>query len=68
MPIYEYCCKSCRIYFEDLVSASAQESPGCPRCNESKDVERVISGFSIRPGGKPMTYNQMRKKAYGKKS
>lgn len=66
MPIYEFCCNSCGIHFEDLVSISAKENPSCPRCGNSKNVERVVSGFSIRPNGAPLTYNQMRKKYYGK--
>jgi putative FmdB family regulatory protein len=67
MPIYEFCCTSCGIHFEELVSLSAEDNPPCPRCRQSRDVQRTVSGFSIRPGGRPMTYNQMRKKAYGNK-
>jgi putative FmdB family regulatory protein len=68
MPIYEFHCRACGIHFEELVSVSAEEPPPCPRCRKSNDVERSVSGFSIRPHGKPMTYNRMRKKAYGKGS
>lgn len=66
MPIYEFHCKSCGICFEDLISVSAEKNPSCPRCGKAIAVERIISGFSIRPNGAPLTYNQMRKKYYGK--
>lgn len=67
MPIYEFCCTDCGIYFEELVSLNAADNPPCPRCRQSAHVQRTVSGFSIRPGGRPMTHNQMRKKAYGDK-
>jgi len=67
MPIYEFCCKSCGAYFEEIVAVSAEENPKCPRCGGNEGVERIVSGFSIRPHGNPLTYSQMRKKAYGDK-
>lgn len=66
MPVYEYTCSKCSIYFEEIVSAQKADDVSCPRCGASECIERVVTGFSIRPGGKGLSYNQMRRKAYGK--
>ncbi|MHB0867132.1 MAG: FmdB family zinc ribbon protein [Thermoleophilia bacterium] len=52
MPIYEYCCLSCRSVFEELVSALAADngSVSCPDC-DSRQVERMLSSFSFKSAG-----------------
>ena len=44
MPMYEYQCKDCGIYFEELV-LSSEDKPDCPVC-QSSSVEKQISAFS----------------------
>lgn len=52
MPIYEYCCQSCKTVFEELVSASAVDNGSviCPDC-DSRQVERLLSSFSFKSSG-----------------
>ena len=52
MPIYEYCCQTCKNVFEELVSASAADdvSVMCPEC-ESRKVERLLSSFAFKSSG-----------------
>jgi putative FmdB family regulatory protein len=45
MPIYEYHCGGCGERFEELVSASATESPPCPSCGAA-GAQRVMSMFA----------------------
>ena len=45
MPIYEYRCTACDEEFEELVSASANESPPCPSCG-AKGATRRFSMFA----------------------
>jgi putative FmdB family regulatory protein len=45
MPLYEYRCRGCGKLFEELVSASATESPPCPSCGAA-DGQRVLSTFA----------------------
>jgi len=45
MPIYEYRCTSCNAEFEELVSASAGESPPCPSCG-AEGAQRRFSMFA----------------------
>jgi putative FmdB family regulatory protein len=40
MPIYEYKCRSCHAYFEELVKLG--QSPDCPDCG-GRDLEQLIS-------------------------
>ena len=50
MPIYEYCCKKCKLEFEYLVFGS--DKPVCPGC-KSKNVSKMMSacGFVSKGGG-----------------
>ncbi|MFA5802349.1 MAG: zinc ribbon domain-containing protein [Thermoleophilia bacterium] len=52
MPIYEFCCQSCQIRFEELVGSSDTEGTGlkCPSC-ESGKVNRLFSSFSFKSSG-----------------
>jgi len=50
MPIYEFKCKKCGSEFEELVFGSA-EGVACPKC-ESTEVERLMSAFAFKSGGK----------------
>lgn len=51
MPIYEYCCESCKERFEELVMSAADESElVCPECSSAK-IQRLISGFSFKSAG-----------------
>lgn len=43
MPIYEYCCTSCKHKFEDFSHVSSK-NPVCPKCN--CEVEKLMSRFS----------------------
>ncbi len=45
MPIYEYLCTGCGERFEELVPASAEASPPCPKCGEA-DADRLFSMFA----------------------
>jgi putative FmdB family regulatory protein len=40
MPIYEYKCRDCGSYFEELVKLG--QTPDCPECG-GKDLEQLIS-------------------------
>lgn len=42
VPIYEYRCEQCQERFEELVSASAETPPPCPKCG-STEVTRLLS-------------------------
>ena len=53
MPTYEYHCRACGESFS-LRERITEYDPGhasCPKCN-SKDVERVMSGFYARTARK----------------
>ncbi|MHB8142073.1 MAG: FmdB family zinc ribbon protein [Thermoleophilia bacterium] len=51
MPIYEYCCGSCKARFEELVrSMEASADVRCPACGSLK-TDRLMSGFSFSSGG-----------------
>jgi putative FmdB family regulatory protein len=45
MPIYEYRCTACTTEFEELVPASAAESPPCPSCG-AEGAQRRFSMFA----------------------
>ena len=49
MPIFEYKCEDCGIYFEELV-LSDDDKPDCPVCH-STSVDKQISPFSSAFGG-----------------
>lgn len=40
MPIYEYKCRSCQHYFEELVKLG--RSPDCPSCG-GRELEQLVS-------------------------
>jgi putative FmdB family regulatory protein len=45
VPIYEYRCEECGERFEELVAASTEIAPACPRCG-STSVSRLYSRFA----------------------
>jgi putative FmdB family regulatory protein len=49
MPIYEYFCKDCKVYFEVLTTSSAAEVIKCKKCG-SLNVKKTISASSFRVG------------------
>ena len=52
MPVYEYRCRDCNEEFEKLVRFGSDGSEiECPRCH-SKHVEKKLSLFSSRSGGR----------------
>ena len=52
MPIYEYRCLKCRHEFGQLIRSSDEEkSLVCPKCGK-KDLEKKLSVFAARDGGK----------------
>lgn len=53
MPIYEYKCNGCGKEFEILVFNSSEEV-NCPECG-AKDVGRLMSGFSAKSDGAPLS-------------
>lgn len=52
MPIYEYQCKNCDYYFEELQSFNDKSVKKCPNCKKNK-VERLISlsAFHLQGSG-----------------
>jgi putative FmdB family regulatory protein len=44
MPIYEYCCETCRHEFEAFVASGT--TPLCPKCG-SGALERLLSSFGV---------------------
>ena len=52
MPIYEYCCQSCRHEFEELVRSMTRDAAvRCPDCG-SETVERKLSVFAPHAGSR----------------
>ena len=49
MPLYEYRCRTCRCFFEQLVTFSKSGQVECPECR-AKDVEKLVSSFGIGGG------------------
>ena len=45
MPIFEYCCTSCRHEFETLVRTG--DTPTCPKC-ASQDLTKLLSLPAIK--------------------
>jgi len=52
MPIYEYKCKKCDHFFEELVSLNQESPVPCPECGAKKTEKQLslIGGFFM---GKP---------------
>ena len=48
MPVYEYWCTRCRMFFEVVQSLAehGRHRPGCPKCSRSDHVERRLSDFT----------------------
>ena len=61
MPIYEYECKACGLFFEELQSFNDKPIKKCPECKKNK-VERLISLSSFHLQG-----NGWYETDYGKK-
>ena len=47
MPIYEYCCDSCRRTVSSYRRDSSTPPPLCPRCGDSQ-LRRLFSTFSVQ--------------------
>jgi putative FmdB family regulatory protein len=65
MPIHEYECRACGLSFERLVRLPNAPDPdevlACPSCS-SRDLQQLISGFSVSSAGTRQTHlNQARK-------
>lgn len=45
MPLYEYGCYNCGMKFEMLIIGDRK--PICPACNESVELEQLVSTFSM---------------------
>lgn len=61
MPIYEYECKACGLFFEELQGFNDKPIKKCPECKKNK-VERLISLSSFHLQG-----NGWYETDYGKK-
>lgn len=48
MPMYEYHCQACNIYYEELMPADAVKAPMCPRCKTNDKCSKIPSGVSIK--------------------
>lgn len=54
MPIYEYRCKKCETFFEELVF-SEEKKPECPSCGDIS-VEKQFSAFGVGAGSDPCAH------------
>jgi putative FmdB family regulatory protein len=50
MPIYEFQCKTCQFCFEEILPASREDIPPCPRCDSSENVVRLVSACVAQTG------------------
>jgi putative FmdB family regulatory protein len=50
MPIYEFQCKTCQFCFEEILPASREDIPRCPRCDFSENVVRLLSACVAQTG------------------
>jgi putative FmdB family regulatory protein len=50
MPIYEFQCKTCQFCFEEILPASREDIPPCPRCGSSENVARLVSACVAQTG------------------
>lgn len=57
MPIYDYFCRKCQEPFTALMTIQEhdQQTPECPRCHESKEVEKRISAH-VATARKSLSY------------
>lgn len=52
MPLYTYMCKDCGEKFDLLVGVNAQKTEiKCKKC-ESKNVQKLMGGFSVGSSGR----------------
>lgn len=51
MPIYEYECRKCGTCFEEIMSATSEKMPECPRCRTDRDVVKRMSACARVAGG-----------------
>ena len=45
MPIYEFACNECGLYFSSLISYADRDKVHCPEC-KSGDIKKLLSMFS----------------------
>lgn len=50
MPIYEFECQACGLIFEEILPASEDKSPPCPKCKTAAKVRKRMSA-SVRHAG-----------------
>ena len=43
MPIYEFFCENCDLTFEEIMSASEDRIPPCPKCHQAEQVQKCVS-------------------------
>ena len=43
MPIYEFQCQTCQFCFEEILPASHEDMPECPRCGSAEAVVKLVS-------------------------
>lgn len=48
MPIYEFQCQTCQTCFEEILPASRETLPDCPRCGSADAVVKQISACVTR--------------------
>jgi len=54
MPLYDFCCKSCDLVFEDLIKTEEQ-FPKCPDCgNETKRLMSPCNGVVVGSMHRPI--------------
>lgn len=50
MPIFEYYCSKCKELFEELVTDYGTEKVPCPKCGQTRHVQKRMSVASIGRG------------------
>ncbi|WP_244219516.1 FmdB family zinc ribbon protein [Corallococcus interemptor] len=58
MPIYEFFCRKCQEPFTALMTIQEhdKQAPECPRCHDTKEVEKRISPAHAVTTRKSLTY------------
>lgn len=49
MPLYEFCCQTCRRRFESLVRIGGEADVRCPDCGGA-EIRKLLSSFGIGGG------------------